>query len=247
MSFINVNKLLSLLSIMGLSIGLTGCATSRVNTEELSKIKKIAIVGFTAYQPISASLSYDIGSGKIGAEKNGSVIAEKSKDVDPMIEVIGQGLTKSKGWKVLNTEAMKKNAVYIESYKATMEGWQNKMPAPAGVKTYGIDGVMDKEGVRILRPAGTNKLITALGVDAVAVVNVNTMLDSTTILGIGQRKPYTQLLIQVFSPSTPESIWFETFTSDVSKESVGATHFIDEDKVPALAMATLKNALSKIK
>jgi hypothetical protein len=141
-----------------------------VNTEELSKIKRIAIVGFTAYQPVSATLSYDIGSGKLGAEK--------SKDVDPMIEVIGQSLTKSKDWKVLNTEAMKKNAVYIESYKATMEGWQNKMPAPSGVKTYGINGIMDKEGVRILRPAGTNKLITALGVDVVAKKALYTNLDS---------------------------------------------------------------------
>lgn len=226
---------------------LSGCASTMVNQEELNKVKKVAVVGFTAYQPVAAKVSFDLGSGKLGADKYGSVIPETSKETDLMLAEINKALNSVKGWKTMDPNAMKKNPVYMESWKSTMTGWQNKMPPPQGVKTYGITDIMDKDGVRLLKPEGKVKLINALGVDAVIIVESNTMLDSTTIMGIGQRKPFTQFHIEVFSANSDAPIWFATFKSDISTESVGATHFIDEEKVPALALATLKNALSKMK
>jgi hypothetical protein len=239
------DKGLKLLCVAALSV-LGACATSSINQEEMNKVKKVAIVGFNEYRSVAATVSYDLGSGKLGADKMGSVIPERSKETDQMLADLNRGLAAKKGWKMLDTATMKKNQTYIESWKATMEGWQNKHPTSPSLKKFEVEGVMDTEGVRLLRPAGTNKLIAALGVDAVAVIEVKTLLSSTTVMGIGQRRPFSQVLIRIFSPGSEGPIWFQTFTSEVSTESVGATAFIDEKKLATLSIATLRDAISKI-
>jgi hypothetical protein len=241
-TIINFKLLLSLTSLMLLG----SCATSTINQAEMAKVKKVAIVGFIEYRPASATLSYDIGSGKAGAEAGGSIIVEKSKETDQMLDSVNKGLASKKGWKMTDTVSMKKNPVYVEAWKYTMEGWQNKMPTNPGLKAFTVEGVMDADGVRILGKEKTNKLIADLSVDAIAVIELRTMLKATTFMGIGSRKPYMQVFIRLYSPNEANPIWFQTFQSDVSSESVGSTHFIDEKLLVSLAMDNLKNVLSKI-
>lgn len=232
---------------ISLLIILSGCATSKKNEAEVNKIKKVAVVAFSANLPASQKLSLDVMSGKTSGELGGSIITETSLTMNEIFHHINQTFLKNKNWKVLESNTMKKNPAYIQAYKTTMEGWQNKMPAGAGTKDYVVQDIMDKDGIRLLGPEGKKQLIQALKVDAIIAASVTTNLEGFTVMGIGKRKPQSTVLIQVYNAFEESPIWFESFKGDESEESVGMTGFIDEEKLQSLSLISVKSALTKIK
>ena len=242
----NISKNIKLIMLSFLILG-TGCATSKINEAEVSKVKKVAVVAFSANLPASQKLSLDVMSGKTSGEQGGNLLTETSLTINQILHHINQSFIKNKNWQVLETNTMKMNPAYIQAYKSTMDGWQNKMPAGAGTKDYVVKDVMDKDGLRLLGPEGKKQLIQALKVDAVIAVNVTTNLEGFTVMGIGKRKPQSSVLIQVYNENEDSPIWFESFKGDESEDSVGMTGFIDEEKLQTLSLASVKTALKKIK
>lgn len=239
--------LLKSILFVGVLGSFSGCATKKINEAELNKVKTVAIVAFTSTLPVSQTLSLDAGSGKTSGAAGGSLIPGSSKESEEILTSLVLALQKNKRWQVTELAALKKNPAYIQAYKATMEGWQNKMPPGEGQTNYQVEGIMDKDGVRLLGPEGKNQLIKALGVDAVVVVNVHTTLEGFKVMGIGKRKPQSTANIQVYSINEEGPIWFESFKGEQSDESVGMTGFIDETKLQKLAVTSSQSAFSKIK
>ena len=238
----------STVSVLLSMLLLTACGslTKQKDDAQLSKVKKIAVVGFKAYLPTPTELGLNLNSGKVAGMSGGSMIPEKSTQTDNMLIEFNTSLRKRTQWNVMELQKMKSTPGYISAYEKTMKGWQNKVPPGSGMKGYLVDGVMDNDATRILGLAGRDQLMEDLNVDAIAVVRVDVVLDGTTVMGIGSRKPKSQVHMQLFTKGGKAPIWFETFEGETSSESVGATGYFNEDKMRELALKSTVSAYTKI-
>ncbi|HEX4924226.1 MAG TPA: hypothetical protein VFV50_09070 [Bdellovibrionales bacterium] len=233
------------------SLVLSGCGALQVRDRkeaEVNKIKKVAVVSFSAYLPQSKKLGFDLGSGKLGASEGGSLIAQTSTNVDQMYLSLTQNLRQNLKWDVVPLPKMTSNAGYVKSYKQTMEGWQNKMAPPADTIQFLVKNVMDYDSTRILDQAGRDALLDALGVDALVTARVDVHLNGTSIMGIGSRYPQSKVSFQVHTKGQERPVWFDGgVEGDEAKDSVGETAFIDNAKLEELALQSAKSAFSKIR
>jgi hypothetical protein len=229
--------------------GFTGCAglTHHRNEEALKSVKKVAVIGFSLVEPTSAKLGIDLGSGKTGAVAGGSMITKKSPEVEEMYLALVKSYAKNMGWQVVPPGVMKQNSGYQAAYDRTMKGFQNKYPVGQGQQQFLVDGIMDRDSARILGNEGRTKLIQALGVDAIISADVHVVLNGTSVMGFGSRKPQANLSFQLFRPNTDSADWFEgQIKGDEATKSVGATAFIDESLLHRLSVESARTAFAKI-
>lgn len=236
-------------SSLAIVLVITACASfaTRVRDEaEIGKVKKVAVIAYTANLPAARTLSLDVGSGKVGGAAGGTIIPMNSVDTDKMYTEFIKSVEKTQGWKVLDQQTMIKHAAYVAAYKDTMEGWQNKMPAGQGTTDFNVASVMDWNGPRILKYEGREKLMKDLGVDALIMLKVSVQLKGMTVAGIGARKPQAQAHIEVYGKGVEKIIWFDSFEGDESSESVGMTGFINEKKLGELSLYSAQTAFAKM-
>jgi hypothetical protein len=239
-----------LITVTAVSILLSACGALKVrdrNEAEVSRIKTAAIVSFSVIQPEPASLSLDLGSGKLGAGSGGSAIAQYGPHVDQMWTSLRDSLSKRLGWKVTDLHSMVVNDGYKKAYKDTMEGWQNKMPPGKGDTQYLVKDVMDWDSTRILDNDGRDALMEALKVDALVTARVNVFIKANTVLGIGDRYAWSKIAFQIHRKGVKDPVWFDGgVDGDESKDSMGKTGLSGWDKLNAQAVQSAQTAFAKI-
>ena len=237
----------SLLAIATIGM-LSSCGsikTKEKNLSEIQTIKKIAIVAFDQDQPAPREIGLDLGSGKLAGSEGGSMITQHTENAKRAYQTLAAQLNRA-GFAVMSLEEMLKNKGYQEAYKSTMEGWQNKMPPGAGMNRVAVEKVMDYDGPRILRQEGRDQLAKQLGVDAIVSAKIYVNLESTTVMGIGNRFQKSTVRIEMFKPNIENAVWFENFMGPTSTESVGKTSFFDEAKMSQLSLESASDAISRI-
>jgi len=231
------------------ALALNGCGslTHKKDDQALAQVKKIAVVAFTADEPASASIGFNLNSHQAGAVAGGSIIPQHSDSVKQMLVELQNAFARNMSWSVLAEDAMIKNPGYVSAYHNTMDGWQSKSPPNAGLNRFLVEHVMDSDSLRILGPEGRDKLITDLGVDAIAVGKVNVVNSGTSIMGIGSRHPQANFSFTLYTRGKEDPTWFEgQIKGDESTESVGSTHFTDEEATARLSLESAKTAFAKI-
>jgi hypothetical protein len=221
--------------------------TREKNEAAVQKVKTVAVVAFSAYQPASAHIGLNLGSGKAEGAAGGSMIPQNSEHIDQMYEDIAKAFGKNVGWNVLDVKKMMNSAAYQKAFKATMEGWQNKMPPGAGQNHFIVKNIMDFDAARILDVKGRDELLKGLGVDAIIAVRVQVDLSGTTVMGVGSRYPAAKTAFYVYEEGNAKPIWFEgNLDGETSKKSVGKTGFIDEKLLNTEALVSARTSFEKI-
>lgn len=232
-----------------LTLFVAGCSSMVRNHDAaaLKRVKRAAIIGFTVYQPDSAKVSLNVGSGNVEADRGGSLITKNSSHVDKMYLSLRRAFSTKRKWKMPDSQSMKAQSEYRKAYDQTMKGFQNKMPPPPGTHQLLVKGMMDFDALRILGQEGRERLMRALKVDAIIAATVRVNLSGTTIMGIGKRYPQARLSFTVYGRGSEKPIWFDgEVNGDVSETSVGATAFIDTKLLDKLSLQSAKTAFSKI-
>lgn len=227
------------------------CACSSLKTKErnqvqIDSIKKVAIIAYTVEEPSPVEIGFDLAAGLTGRD-TGTMITQYDPHIDKMYDQLGLKLKENLKWQVLDKNTMVKNSTYVEVYKKTMDGWQNKTPPPQGYFKYNIKEIMDDQSVRIMGLTNRDKLIQELGVDALVMVKVQVHLDGTTVMGIGNRYPKSMVSWSIYKSGIETPVWFETVMSEAAKDSVGKTNAFDVPKMQKLAIQTSAEAYSQIK
>lgn len=234
------------LAVMLLAVTACSSLTKHKDETALNSVKKVAIIAYQADMPASPGIALDLDSG-LAAEAGGSFIPKNSAEADQIYFGVAQALTKNMGWEVVPYTKLINSKAYNQSYKATMEGWQNKMPTQAGVNRFQVQNVMDFDSMRIMGPEGRAQLAKSLGVDAVVAVKVDVHLNGFTVMGLGSRKPQTKIHMQLYKDKGEKAIWFETFKGEEISQSVGTTAFINEELVAKLSVESALQAYNQIK
>lgn len=208
------------------------CASTRkLETTQIKSVRSFAITGFSAYLPFS------------NLSSNAAV--KHSAATDEMYDSMGSKMSAFLKAKAIKRSDLVTQPAYVKAYDATMKGFQNKNIDMSSMR-YEVDKVMDNDCIRLLDVTGREQLMKALNVDALVSLEVRVSLAGMTVMGLGTRKPQTQVFIQMFKRGIETPIWFETLVGETSNESVGATGFINEDKLRELALASFKTALVKM-
>ena len=232
--------------VLAFSLWLSACGSARIKDQtSVSKIKKVAIVAFTETEPQSRKISLNIGNG-VGTSAGGSMITETSPHVDSMYTSLSENLSRQLNWKVIGLKELKAHPAYQTAYKSTMEGWQNKMPPGEGFQDYEVEGLMDWNCLRILKPEGRDQLIQALGVDAIIMARSYVVLEGVTILGIGDKYPQAHVSLEIYGPGQKDPVWREAFKGQQSEKSVGKTAFIDSEILKEASLQSFKSAATHI-
>ncbi len=220
---------------------LTGCGsikTREKNDAAVSKVKTAALAAYTADFPASVDLLKPAVASQIPGH---------SPESDRIYEKLNKSFAARTGWKMYDTQKMRKQTDYRLAEEKTMKGFQNKMPVNPGINRFIVEGVMDSECLRILDTAGRDKLMTDLGVDALITAKIDVNLNGTTFMGVGSRYPESVLSFFVFERGQDKPIWFEGgIHGQEMKESVGKTAFIDEKLTAKLAEESANTAFEKI-
>lgn len=238
---------------LGLTLGalsFSACGLIQTHSKDdasVTQIKRAAVVAISVYEPASATMSLSLNSGKASAEAGGSLIPGYDAHIDEMYQNLGQSFAKNMSWNVMSVKTMLGNKGYQTAFDKTMKGWQNKMPPGKGQRQLLVKDVMDFDSARILGGKGRDELIDALGVDAIIVARISVNLNGSSVMGVGERHPQTDLSFFIYKKGEEKPIWFEgQIKGDEATESVGKTAFIDEALLGRLALKSAKTAFAKI-
>ena len=222
-----------------------GCVSKEINELEIKRVKKVAVIAYTLNLPMPAEISLIASTVKSLGSGEGISLSDDSKAAEAILNQINTVIAKRQNWTVLSIEQLRQNPAYINAYKSTMEGLQNKMQFNDGSQNFLAKGIMDKDGHRLLKATGRAELMKALGVDAIAIVQVTTRLRGFTLFGVGSRKPQANVFIQVYNSPDQRAIWHETIEGEVG-ESLGVTGLYTVEKVEELTKKSVVTALDKI-
>jgi hypothetical protein len=231
---------LGLLVAFGMMVGCTTVPPK--NDAALAKVKSVAIVGISVYQPDTDTL------GKLTGIKTEFGI-QNSEHVDALHNDLNAALARNNGWKTVSMKDMKANSTYRENYDKTMSGWQSHMgrAAQQNEVQYGSANFMDSDALRKLGVEGRRKLAEALKVDAIGVVDVIVTMGGTRIMGIGDRKPKADANFVFYDRENENHIWQGGVQGDMSTKSLGATDMVDFVYLNELSEASAKTAFDRIR
>jgi hypothetical protein len=244
---LNLNvKSFIVLSFAFLSVG-CGSLSHKKDDAALARVKKVAVVSFTADQPASATIGLNVLTGNAAAESGGSIIPQHSRSVNQMLYELQNTFSKNMHWSVMDQKTMVTNKGYEMAYHKSMDGIQMKNPPGKGLNRYIVENTMDYDCPRILGQAGREQLMNDLGVDGIITAFVKTLNSGFSVMGVGARHPQSYVTFAMYVRGVENPVWFEgSLEGEKSKESVGATGFTDEDATQRLALESARTAYAKI-
>ena len=228
---------------------LSACAglikTHDKKPEAVAKIRTAALVAYSHEVPAAREIGLNLGSGNLEGSSGGSWQNQESPQATEIFEKTISTFKSRLNWNVMDSKKMLAIPAYPAAYKANMEGWHSRMPVQAGYNRFLVNKVMDYDSARIMEKAGRDKLMDDLKVDALIAIHSRVILNGTTVMGIGKRRPQTRITFFVYTKEAEMPVWFETLEGQ-EMESVGSTAFIDETKVSTLAVKSAEVALAKL-
>lgn len=236
-------------ALCAVSLSLMSCSTmSRQRDDaEYKKVKSAAVVAFILKEPASDVLAVDIGSGAKGAQLGGSSFYQTSTSADQSYQDLTAYLSKQTGWSVLALNDVQHNKYYTDEATKLMAPIKILHAPPSGSNWYLAKDVMAPSAAEIGGREERNKLMNALGVDAIVVATVDVSIKGGFSLnGLGPRKPQSNFVMKVYERDHDKPIWNEEIQGEKSEESLGWIGFIDEKRMDQLAAESTKTALARI-
>ena len=168
----------------------------------------------------------------------GGGVQKKSNHLDEIYPSVVASFQKQ-GWTMLDFSAVTGNAAYVQTYKDTMDGWQNKVPPNKDTYRFVSSRVFDYDGLRILGVKGREKLMNDLKVDAIIGVSIDSRLESQQLVGA--------LVFQVYGRGSDNAIWFDNnVQGDPVAPSSDELNLINPDALNKSAVRFAKGAAAKI-
>ena len=192
---------------------LAGCTSKIVKTEELARVKRVALIGLDVQQQKSVSKGDLLAIATRTATKPGATPALRTEaaHLEAVYRDVAQKLERQTGWKVVPLADLKRNAGYQKYFKEKTEGFQNRPIVNDRYNLYGAPGVVDSFAILTTKPERVKEIATDLKVDAVAYVTFKVDLNNDSMLaslvGEGEFRPSASTSLFVVDARTGEKIY----------------------------------------
>jgi len=193
----------------------TGCSTLNIDKNQVNDTKKVAIVGFCVRQEIPPTLTGAL----LGKESGNAGFSAEMCSEKPHASTMYRDFAVSfrPEWKftVLDQETVAKNPAYMALHKKYTDGWQSRPPSHGGqYECYKAEGILDPFPIRNLSVEERAALMQALGVDRLAVAEVETHVENTSMLkglvGAADFATSATVNFQMYNGTDKKAIWSDT-------------------------------------
>lgn len=214
---------------------LAGCGGKRVNTEEVRKVQRVAIVGYRAFDNVERGEGGGSVLGTVNAIRGATSISDGSFEArareqgEQIYEIVREGVAGATSWKIATREEIAANPVYAALHRERMG------LASAGIMTRYLrdaDGILWELHPEQLEPAQRDELIAALGVDAVATAHVvfeTGKHSGVSVTGVGSRTyhPRATLTFKLFTKGVEKPILISRSTGVATAEGMKTVMGVD--------------------
>jgi hypothetical protein len=207
---------------------LGACSGGKIQKEKLEKIQKVAVIGFTVYhrtpnsaKSVVAALSDDDSGRPIAAE-----IAKDDPFANDAYAKFGTMLANKTRWRVVDQKTLSRNPEYAEWLSKSTKGLTAR-PLVNGPNwtTLKPAGIVEAFTAQNISRTDRQKILKALGVDAVIVLSSRIDLNHRGILKItGTLHPASHLEFYLWDAVNEDPLWFEL--NAAAESDVGVKHEI---------------------
>lgn len=225
---------------------LTGCAGlgKTYESSQIESIKSVAVLGVEVIQPSE----FDIFKPKQidGGAMNFSV-SSPSQHVQIYYDDLREGLKTKLRMSSPTSSTLVANSSYKNIYKDTMTGFQSTQPNAQGTSKFVLPEMVDFDAARKIGVAGRDQIMEALKVNALVVAQIHVQLNGTSVMGIGNKYPQSNIRLQMYKKGVESPVWQDGAQGEEMKESVGkSTLTMDVTKMNKLAAASAKSAFEQL-
>ena len=226
-----------------------------------SSVSRVAVFGFggsiemeqaetkTGLGALDAAKKLKQGADDMNALSDGSMKAKSGQQAVDAYNLVTKGLAEAMGWEVLPLEEVSSNDTYAGLLAANTSKQQQKMAGwGSGMAPEGI--IHPTTTLRI-KQDGRDSLIEALGVDALALVDLTVTGRDQGVrvggIGTSRVKPRTTAVVTLFTAGEKKKVWRATVTGDKTDEAIAADFGgEDRDAKSQLVLASMANAMEKL-
>lgn len=222
---------------LNLIIVLSGCAgmtKAQIEKPQVSRVQKVAIVGFHLLVEEPKTLLGDMK--KLGAMAKGDLrdANEQSTDAEELYENLRQQLGREMKWNLTPARTVSQSTTYKALVQRFTEGLQVGPASAANYHKLRPGGILDADPfVYKIEPAERDALMHELGVEALVVDLVIVSLNNRSWfswLGARKYQPKAQNVIRVFVKGRKDPIWFDTWAWGEAEKTIAGDAVNVEDR-----------------
>lgn len=239
---------------------LSGCTTIQVNHAAVGKIRRLAIIGYNTKLRVVDSYQTAPKEIKIGGIKIEFDFDQVRRLIPPdiIVKEINLFLKNDLKWDVRSVQAVRSDPLYLSTHKR-LNSRRVRWLASTGIgigfmsdsNSDYLEGILSSYDARKIPYDERNELISKLGVDAVAIIEVGIELyrrDHWTIgsLGLGSYEPKVRVNFYVYDRSSKDPIWKDinaTGKGDASDQYGGVG---DQQKLRDGSFTGLREAMKSL-
>lgn len=231
---------------------ISGIADS-VDQTEVAKIKTLAIVGLT----VDLQKANNLGSltdRLMGKEDNGvigkMVVINESNLANQIYELTTNNLKNKANWKVVSENEVINNSTVKTYYNKKNDTIQvGVLPLAGGHDRFEKKGIPQMYYIKNLSKDELSQLAKSLKVDAIAIVNANTILTQTSIMGMGVGKITTEadVHLSVFSALKGDFVMnYNQRGAEINTKETKFMGFMSKEATEIQALMSIDDAQGKL-
>jgi hypothetical protein len=244
----------------GLALAICGCASMKVEKEQVAQVHKVAIVGFAVDQRMPNTGEGVVKSLLAPKRNDGPMkglhaaeIGKPAEHAQMMYDELAKTLSNGMAWKVVARDELRNNIDYRAIFdERTKQPQARPFLSGPNMEVFVADGIVEDFLIAPMEPAERAELIRKLGVDAIAEATVHIELINggglKTLVGAGDFHPKATLSFNVYDATHKDAIWTDVY-ADGEPTAEGVEHalgFADVDAVNQQAILATDSAYQKL-
>jgi hypothetical protein len=245
--------------VIGLAsvVFLSSCSSMKIQREQVQKIKKVALIGFSVEQDMP-NTEESVAKSLFGVQQEapGGVavvpaeIATASPHATQISQELAASLQKDLGWRVMDVKALAALPAYASFKNEKTKQPQMRPQVHKNVKIFVPDHGVETFLLGSMKHEERKQLMQKLGVDALALAHARIELQNSGLFkGIaGDLRSKAILSFRVFTAEQEEPVWMDAYAAGEATQEK-AEHTLGFANVEALnkqALVAVRSAYKSL-
>lgn len=228
-----------------------GCASLKVQKDEVAKIKKVAVVGFSIVQDDPPKPQISFGATDDYQQSGTAAHCEDAAHANLVLEGLNNQLKTKMKWTVLDSNQVNKNTIIQERMKWQKSSLRPLELIPNNTECFVSAKIPEKFALDRFDFPQRQKLIESLGVDAIVIASIRVVYENTSMLkmvGGGNFRPRSTLNYHLYNAKQEDPIWMDTWargepTAEGTSQFLGMTN---NNELNAKVVSSAQSAFSEL-
>jgi len=230
-------------------LALSACSTLKVQKDEVAKINKVAVVGFSVIQDNPPTPELSFGSHDNHGMSFAAALCKSSNHAQLMLDGLDRQLASKMKWSIADLAQVNQNKMVQERLLWQKSSFRPAEQIPVHTECFVSSKVPEEFAIDRLDFAQRKQLIESLGVDGIVVVEIRVEYENSGILKIaGSFKPRSTLYYRLYNAKQEDPIWLDSWargepTAEGTSQILG---MVNEDEMNAKVVSSAQSAYQQL-